>query len=133
MSVVVPVSWGELVDKITILEIKAEKLSDSAKRANVIKELTELSQVRDAHLACIGAGVIEGLHKLAMQLREINTTLWRVEDDIRECERQKDFGSVFIDLARAVYVTNDKRAELKREINLLLGSALVEEKSYAAY
>lgn len=128
MSVLVPVSWGEVIDKITILEIKSERLNDEAKLANVRRELAELVAVRErdhpAHA---------GLAALAAELREINQTLWQVEDEIRDCERAKDFGDTFIRLARAVYFTNDRRAEIKRRVNDLLGSALVEEKSYAPY
>jgi len=128
MSVMVPVSWGEVVDKITILEIKAERLTDPAKLANVQAELTALAAVRDEVVPPSTA-----LTELTASLKDINLILWKVEDDIRDCERQQDFGAEFIALARAVYVTNDRRAAVKREINVLLGSALVEEKSYAAY
>ncbi|OJX68109.1 DUF6165 family protein [Magnetospirillum sp. 64-120] len=128
MSVLVPVSWGEIIDKITILEIKAERLSDAAKLANVTKELNELVAVRErefpAHVP---------LAALSAELKAINEKLWVIEDDIRECERAKDFGAKFVELARAVYFTNDERAAVKRKVNDLLGSALVEEKSYAPY
>lgn len=128
MSVLVPVSWGEVIDKITILEIKAERLSDPAKLANVTRELAELAAVRERDFPGHAA-----LAVLAAELKAINEKLWVVEDDIRDCERAKDFGARFIELARAVYVTNDERARAKRRINDLLGSTLVEEKSYAAY
>lgn len=128
MSVLVPVSWGEVIDKITILEIKAERLTDQAKIANVTKELNELAAVRDREFPNHA-----GLAALAAELKAINESLWVIEDDIRDCERAKDFGPKFIELARAVYVTNDERAAAKRRVNELLGSALVEEKSYAAY
>lgn len=124
----VPQSWGEIIDKITILQIKSEKLSDPAKLKNVHRELDELVAVRERHFP-----KHEGLADLAAQLKKVNESLWWVEDDIRDCERAKDFGPRFIELARAVYVTNDLRGNVKREINELLGSALVEEKSYAAY
>ena len=128
MSVLVPVSWGEIIDKITILEIKAEQLTDPAKLANVNKELGELVAVRErefpdhAQLAVVAA-----------ELKAINQKLWVIEDDIRDCERAKNFGTKFVELARAVYFTNDERAALKRKVNDLLGSALIEEKSYAPY
>lgn len=128
MSVLVPVSWGEIIDKITILEIKAEQLTDPAKLANVNKELAELVAVRErefpnhAQLAVVAA-----------ELKAINQKLWVIEDDVRDCERAKDFGAKFVELARAVYFTNDERAALKRKVNDLLGSALIEEKSYAPY
>jgi len=128
MAVMVPVSWGELIDKITILEIKSRKLSDEAKLANVRKELAMLAAVRDREFAGHGE-----LAALAGRLTDVNEQLWRIEDDIRECERRRDFGGRFVELARAVYVTNDERATLKRRVNELLGSALMEEKSYAAY
>lgn len=128
MSVLVPVSWGEIIDKITILEIKSERLSDAAKLANVTTELNELAAVREREFP----GHAE-LARLAAELKAINEKLWVVEDDIRECERAKDFGATFVELARAVYFTNDERAAVKRRINDLLGSALVEEKSYAPY
>lgn len=124
----VPQSWGEIIDKITILEIKSEKLSDPAKLKNVHRELEELVAVREQHFP-----QHEGLAGLATKLKKVNESLWWIEDDIRDCERAKDFGPKFIELARAVYVTNDLRGNVKREINELLGSTLVEEKSYAAY
>lgn len=124
----VPQSWGEIIDKITILEIKSEKLSDPAKLKNVRRELDELISVREQHFP-----QHDGLVGLAAKLKKVNESLWWIEDDIRDCERAKNFGSKFIELARAVYVTNDLRGDVKREINELLGSALVEEKSYAAY
>ena len=128
MLIHVPVSWGELLDKITILEIKAERIADPAKTANVAKELAALRATRDA------AGVdLAPLAALVGALREVNAALWRIEDDIRDCERQGDFGARFVALARDVYRTNDKRAALKRQVNEALGSELVEEKSYAAY
>ncbi len=122
----VPVSWGELIDKITILEIKQARLEDAGRRANVTRELLELSAVRDRVS-------LPALTACAMELRDINGLLWEIEDAIRECERRQDFGARFIQLAREVYHTNDRRAEIKREINRLLGSALVEEKSYQSY
>lgn len=128
MSVLVPVSWGEVIDKITILEIKAERLTDAAKLANVTTELTELAAVREREFPGH-----QGLAALAGELKAINEKLWVIEDDIRDCERAKDFGAKFVELARAVYFTNDERAQAKRRINDLLGSALVEEKSYAPY
>jgi len=123
-----PVSWGELIDKITILEIKNERLTDEAKRINVRRELAELETVRERYFPAHA-----GLAVLAAELKAINEDLWVIEDDIRNCERAKDFGPRFIELARAVYVTNDRRAMGKRKVNDLLGSALVEEKSYAPY
>lgn len=128
MLIQVPVSWGELVDKITILQIKSERISDKAKLANIHKELEELTRTANA-AAVFPADVIA----LQAELKAVNEKLWVIEDDIRDCERNKDFGAKFIELARAVYFTNDERFRVKREINDALGSALSEEKSYAAY
>ena len=124
----IPVSWGELFDKLTILEIKKERISDKPKLTNISRELDELLEVSNAHEL-----PDQPLADLVAELRSINETLWDIEDDIRTCERLEDFSSSFIELARSVYKTNDKRAELKLRINRLLGSELVEEKSYEAY
>jgi hypothetical protein len=128
MSVLVPQSWGEVIDKITILEIKSERLADAAKIANVTKELNELVLVREREFPKHAP-----LALLHAELKAINEKLWVIEDDIRDCERAKDFGPKFVELARAVYFTNDERAAVKRKVNDLLGSALIEEKSYAPY
>ena len=124
----VEIAPGELIDKITILEIKAERIADAAKRANVLVELAALTDARAAALRPDGE-----IDRLAAELRVVNEALWEIEDDIRECDRDGDFGPRFVELARAVYRTNDRRAELKRAINLHLGSRLVEEKSYKPY
>lgn len=127
MPILVPVSWGELLDKITILEIKTRRIEDSAKLANVGRELEALNAV-------VGVGTLpDGAPVLIDQLRAVNEALWDVEDAIRDCERHKDFGARFVELARSVYHSNDRRAALKRDLNELLGSELVEEKSYQAY
>ena len=124
----VPVSPGEVLDKITILEIKSERMEDPEKVANV---RAELALLQDTWANAVPEdGVVRDLHA---QLREINEALWEIEDDIRDCERDRDFGQRFVELARAVYRTNDERAAIKREINLKLGSQLVEEKSYQDY
>jgi len=124
----VPISVGELVDKVTILEIKSEKIPDAAKLANIRRELDALTAVLKPSLAATPA-----LAALKAELRTINETLWRIEDDIRACERQRDFGPSFVELARGVYRTNDRRAATKRKIDELTGSELLEEKSYAPY
>lgn len=122
----VPVSWGELLDKITILEIKRARLSSSIGLANVEKEHALLvASAREALQA-------PGVAALIDRLRRVNETLWDVEDAIREQEAEARFGPRFVALARSVYQTNDTRAAIKRELNLLLDSELVEEKSYAA-
>ncbi len=120
-----PVSVGELLDKITILRIKAARIPDEAKLAHVRAELAALEAV------AAGVAPAPGLEAAVAALQATNETLWEVEDAIRLCEARGDFGPEFVRLARAVYVTNDRRAQLKREVNRLTGSALVEEKSYA--
>ncbi|MCD6073181.1 MAG: hypothetical protein K0Q70_64 [Rhodospirillales bacterium] len=127
-SVLIDVSPGELVDKLTILEIKLQRLPDGPARANVRHEYDVLELARSNALAPSAE-----LLRLSDDLKAVNERLWVIEDDIRDCERAKDFGAKFVELARAVYRENDKRAALKREINVLLGSAIVEEKSYAKY
>jgi predicted nuclease with TOPRIM domain len=127
-AIMTEIGSGELIDKITILEIKSERIADEGKLKNIRHELSVLSATRDAHL-----GDVDGLDKLAEQLKEINEALWVIEDDIRACEAEKDFGQKFIDLARAVYITNDKRAAVKKEINLLTGATIIEEKSYTEF
>jgi hypothetical protein len=128
MVVNIPVSWGELFDKLTILEIKQSRIDDPRKLENIGRELEALRRVySDSSLP--GAP----LQELIDELRRTNEALWEIEDDIRNCERNKDFSERFIELARSVYRTNDKRAELKLRINRLLGSELIEEKSYEAY
>lgn len=124
----IEISPGELIDKISILEIKLERIADAAKLANVKAEWESLTASRDAAIPSS-----DELQRLSQGLKEVNEGLWVIEDDIRQCEREQDFGEKFIELARSVYINNDDRARLKREINELLGSRLVEEKSYAAY
>lgn len=124
----VPVSFGEVLDKITILEIKSERIADPEKVKNVRLELDELSGTWNE--AVQDQAAIADLRK---QLKAVNEELWEIEDDIRDQEAAQDFGPRFIELARAVYVTNDKRAAIKKEINLALGSRFVEEKSYQDY
>jgi Family of unknown function (DUF6165) len=123
-----PVSWGEVFDKMTILQIKVEKFSGSEKLVNVEREL------------CAIAGVVGDLQRFPAELqpcmdelKRVNGRLWDVEDGKRECERQRCFDDHFVQLAREVYFGNDQRAAIKRQINALLGSAIVEEKSYNAY
>jgi len=127
-SLSVEISPGELIDKITILDIKRQRITDAAKLANVEREWTALTAARDGAVKSSGE-----LDRLTAELKRVNERLWQIEDDIRDCERRKDFGRKFVELARSVYKNNDRRAELKREINVLLGSRLSEEKSYAAY
>jgi len=128
MSLVIPVSAGELLDKLTILLIKKERISDQQKLQNISRELDRLEAVCKDRIAPSGE-----LDQLVSELRQINEQLWDIEDEIRRCEREKDFGTTFIELARSVYQTNDLRAALKYQINTLLESDLVEEKSYDSY
>jgi hypothetical protein len=123
-----PISGGELFDKITILEIKAERITESRKLLNVSSELRLLNEVRDREVARSPM-----LDCLAAELKQVNGSLWRLEDDIRDCERQGEFGPSFVALARSVYRINDRRALLKRQINELSGSLIIEEKSYNDY
>jgi hypothetical protein len=124
----VPVSPGELLDKISILEIKSERIADADKRANVHRELDLLTGLW--HAAGLETSEVT---RLRADLRALNESLWDIEDAIRDCERRGDFGERFVELARSVYRTNDRRAAVKRAINEALGSGIVEEKSYAAY
>ena len=128
MQLQVPVSVGEVLDKITILQIKLAHISDANKRVNIQNEL-------DALLPLVaGDGfTTDEMQGLMAELKSVNEALWDIEDDIREKEAAKSFDAEFIKLARAVYVTNDKRAEIKKQINLVTGSALIEEKSYGSY
>ena len=128
MQLQIPVSIGEALDKITILQIKLAHISDVAKRVNIQNEL-------DVLLPLVSGDkfATEQIQSLMGELKAVNEALWDIEDDIREKEASKSFDAEFISLARAVYVTNDKRAEIKKKINLATGSALIEEKSYEAY
>ena len=127
-SPLIPASVGEILDKLSILAIKRERMGDVEKRANVEREYAELLKVRERH-----GWRGEELERLFAELRQVNETLWDVEDTLREHERQSKFDDKFIELARSVYKTNDRRAALKRDINRLCGSALVEEKAYKPY
>jgi hypothetical protein len=127
-DILVPISPGELLDKITILRIKAARMTDAAKVANVKHELALLEKTwRDSGAAAGNLGEEEA------NLTRVNEALWVIEDEIRDEERAGRFGEKFIELARAVYVTNDERAAIKKRINVALGSNIVEEKSYKPY
>lgn len=124
----VPISWGELADKITILEIKAKLLSANSARENATREVARLAAIWDpVERDC------RDVTPLKVSLKRVNETLWQIEDDIREKEAQKCFDDEFVALARAVYHTNDERARLKRQINELLKSEIIEEKQYSVY
>ncbi len=127
-EILVPVSFGELLDKIAILQIKSERMTDAAKLANVRNELSALDATWAAHPAAT-----QDIAELRRQLKAVNERLWVIEDDIRLKEQAQAFDAEFIRLARSVYVENDERARIKKQINLALGSTYVEEKSYQNY
>ena len=128
MKVSVPISLGELLDKISILEIKNKKILNESKILNIKKELNSLNKVLDE----LNVNLSES-NMLYNKLYKINLTLWEIEDSIRVLEKNEDFGEKFIKLARAVYITNDQRFEVKNDINKLFNSEYVEEKSYEGY
>jgi Family of unknown function (DUF6165) len=127
-AVLAPVSVGDLIDKIVILEIKAARISEPAKLTEVSKELNLLNQIEYGTADCG-----QQIKLLKHELRQINETLWDIEDRIRDCERRRDFGPDFIQLARAVYMANDRRAALKRRINEVSGSVIREIKAHPSY
>jgi len=127
MLINTPISLGELVDKISILMIKKKNISDSIKLQHVNKELEFLHKTLKKYIS------EEEINEFLLKLVNINSKLWAIEDDIRECERKKLFDQTFIDLARSVYFTNDERAKVKNDINKTFGSELVEVKSYEEY
>jgi hypothetical protein len=124
----VEISVGELMDKITILEIKKHRLLNANQQRNVCRELEVLCAARERLVP-----MIPELERHVTELRTTNETVWEIEDEIRDCERRQDFGARFVELARAVYRNNDRRAAIKRSINELVGSRLLEEKSHPAY
>ena len=126
MIVETPVSIGELVDKITILRIKSRRIKDKQKLININNELNQL-------ITIFSKLEIPDILFEFVELEDINRKLWDIEDDIREKERSKQFDEEFIELARSVYITNDRRSEVKKQINLKVGSDLIEEKSYEQY
>jgi hypothetical protein len=127
-SIEVPIAIGELIDKISILEIKVARFIDAAQIANVEGELALLCQRRDA--AFPPDALLDGF---AARLKAINEHIWDLEDSIRDCERRHDFGPAFVTIAREIYRANDERSAVKREINMAMGSDLIEEKSYTRY
>ena len=128
MPILAPVSAGELIDKITILRVKAMRIGDPAKEANVRAELALLEAIAAQDLQAS-----EALERLTAELTQVNAALWDIEDGKRDHERRQDFGPSFVQLARRVYIDNDRRAAVKRAINALAGSEIVEEKSYKPY
>ena len=127
MKIKIPVSIGELVDKLTILEIKLSNVSSQEKRVNLENEFSELKSVFENNISS------EKIQKYYEDLLVINKKLWKIEDDIRILEKQKLFNEEFIELARSVYITNDERFEIKNTINSLMGSNIKEEKLYEQY
>jgi len=128
LSVEIAVSYGELFDKISILEIKQSKVVNADQRTNIENELDVLNRVRTTVVPADFK-----INNLMAGLTDVNERLWDIEDQLRDCERRQEFSATFIELARSVYRLNDRRAELKRELNTRLGSGLVEEKLYTEY
>ena len=124
----IEVAPGELLDKITILELKSERIKDATKLQNVCREMAVLALARDRTIPCS-----HDLDHLISELKAVNAAIWEVEDELRGCEMRQDFGQRFVELARSVYRNNDRRAAIKRLINDRLGSAILEEKGYTAY
>ena len=127
-NILVPLSVGELIDKISILKIKKKKITNKNKQKNIIKELKFLEKIYKSNIK-----KNKKLDRCEKQLIKINKILWEIEDEIRNCESKRDFKEIFIKLARSVYINNDKRSKIKREINPITGSNLIEEKSYKSY
>ena len=125
----IEVSNGEILDKVSILELKMKNIDDKDKLINVKKEFYELSPLTEKLFDDYGSE----LQLKYLELANINTKLWIIEDNIRECEKNKNFGEYFVELARDVYITNDKRCDVKKEINILTESGFIEEKSYQKY
>ena len=127
-KILTEISAGELLDKISILEIKLDKIKDKESLIEINKEYESLNKTKNSNF-----NLTKDLKNLINQLKEINIKLWVIEDQKRTCEKNKDFGKKFIELSRNVYINNDKRAEIKSEINRLLGSNIKEVKKYASY
>ena len=127
-KILTEISAGELLDKISILEIKLDKIKDKESLIEINKEYASLSETKNSNIS-----ITKDLENLTKQLKEINMKLWSIEDEKRMCEKNKDFGKKFIELARSVYLNNDKRAKIKSEINKLLGSNIREIKKYINY
>ena len=129
----VPISIGELLDKLTILDIKMSRITCPDKLSNVALELALLSNIYEETVSTCFDPVRQELNSLRESLHSVNSKLWDIEDQVRECERQQDFGRDFVVAARNVYIYNDNRSDIKRKINTICGSKIIEEKSYASY
>ena len=127
-KILTEISAGELLDKISILEIKLDKIKDKESLIEINKDYASLSETKNSNIS-----ITKDLENLTKQLKETNMKLWSIEDEKRMCEKNKDFGKKFIELARSVYLNNDKRAKIKSEINKLLGSNIKEIKKYINY
>ena len=127
-KILTEISAGELLDKISILEIKLDKIKDKESLIEINKEYASLGETKNSNIS-----ITKDLENLTKQLKETNMKLWSIEDEKRMCEKNKDFGKKFIELARSVYLNNDKRAKIKSEINKLLGSNIKEIKKYINY
>ena len=127
-KILTEISAGELLDKMTILEIKLDKIRDKENLLEISKEYESLKETKNSNIK-----LTKNLEKLIIQLKEINLKLWDIEDKKRICEKNKDFGQAFVDLSRSVYLNNDKRANIKSEINKMLGSNIREVKKYVNY
>ena len=127
-KILTEISVGELLDKLSILEIKLDKINDKENLQEINKEYKSLNETKKSHLE-----ITSNVQNLIDQLKDVNINLWSIEDQKRICEKNKDFGKKFIELARNVYINNDKRAKIKSEINKLLGSNIKEVKEYANY
>ena len=127
-KILTEISAGELLDKISILEIKLDKIKDKESLIEINKDYASLSETKNSNIS-----ITKDLENLTKQLKEINMKLWSIEDEKRMCEKNKDFGKKFIELARSVYLNNDKRAKIKSEINKQLGSNIKEIKKYINY
>ena len=125
MIIMAPISVGELLDKITILSIKLNRITDAEKKQNVLYEFNQLNKIAESEIK-----PVVGLKTLYLELYRINESLYNIENNKRECERNKCFDDKFVELARQVYLQNDERARIKREINKLLGSTIIEEKQH---
>jgi len=127
-KIVAEISAGELLDKISILEIKLEKIKNEESKAEIDKEYKMLKLTLEDNI-----NLTEDIADLSNEIKTVNLTLWNIEDELRKCEKNKDFGKTFVELARAVYFNNDKRAKIKSKINSILGSNIKEVKHYVDY